>query len=207
MIDDVYDYCMGEGIYHKPYWDGHSHFVAGERFSSNDLLMAVRKILDQATLRIYLVEKEDVIIRYFICWYSVGLTDVPYRVFIDEVDMCRCFYYESISGEVVQFVLGNTVVPDRAYLEVQTSIEAEVSEDVFISFDICQMSGCEEKATCRHAVKVDLYLYVCDKHMEVIGKQLESASERKLFLAKNRKKRDYKKKLTKEEMLARVKLL
>ena len=209
MIDDVYDYFVGEGIYCTPTWDGHHHHVGGKSFTTTALCEEVKRILGMASLRIYLDCYEDVIVRYFIQWYTIEIKDVPYRVWVDDTNedgsMTRHFHYERFSGVVEKFVVGSwSKPPESVYKDLQTAIKVEESlkEDMLIPVDSCQMGSCSLKARHKHAVK-DTYLYVCDEHFSVIQEQISNAEKRK----KTRPNKNHvrKKKMSAEEARALIK--
>lgn len=197
--DDTLDFYEGRAIYHKPWWDGFQHHVALEQLTTRDLCLRVKEILERKPPRMYLDGKEDVILRYFITWFT-NTRDVPYQVWIDlEGDEHRVFFYEAFSGDIKRFQVGQGMsIPKESLESVQTHLgdEEKASDHLHVQLEKCQMGSCGKPSTHRIPVAGKRTLHtttldVCDAHFQSIEAQHKSADaqrERKRLIRKEKNK-------------------
>lgn len=201
-MDDAYDYFMAEGIYAKGFWDGHQHHVAGECITTNELCMRVKGILDRSTLLMYLDGVNDVILRYFIAWFTLEENDMPFHVWPDRVEGQRKFFYEKFSGSVQELNLKDRVTKESLG-STQTSIDVEESDKTYVTMRTCQMGSCTEGVVDTITLKSGMSLDVCAIHSKKVSEQVSDIKKSKAVKAAERKKANKnnpkKKKMTAEE--------
>ena len=195
MIEDAYDFFLGEGIHHDTLWDGHQHHVANQKLTTNELCVRVKEILEQSTLLVYLDRESDVIMRYFISWFSLIQVDIPILVWVDEEfddgHRERQFFYETFSGRVERFYTGPAMqIPPEAFESSQMSLHVENGQgNLHVDMEKCQMGSCPEDASNTIKVKGGLSICVCDSHKSGIDEQLSKVDERKKRKAVERREK------------------
>lgn len=195
MIDDIFDGLMGEGVYARPFWDGHQHHVAGRRFTTRELCAEVREILHREPLRTYLAFGHDVVVRYFISWYENRTSDMPLYVWVDEEDGVRLFFYETFKGDIRRFVVRDGMsIPQNAFEASQMAMRdaGGISEKRHVKVIRCMMGSCSNNAVRTVTIKSGASIEVCDEHLSGIQEQIskvEKAKAAKLAVRKSRGKK------------------
>mgnify|MGYP000496771444 CR=1 FL=1 len=186
--DDTCDFYEARAIYHHPCWDGFQHHVAARSFTTRELCIEVKRIMESLTLRMYLDRDELIIVRHFITWFT-NATDVPWQVWIDldEQDGRRIFYYETFAGVLRTFKLsGATSIPNESLRASQAGLlggEDAVHGLTHIRYEVCQLGSCGKPSTHRIPVKAKsgttTSLDVCDEHFEKMEQQRAGAEVHK----------------------------
>ena len=197
-MNDTFDYFSGTGIYHKPFYDGHQHCVAGQKLTTRELCIAVKTIIEKSPFLIYLDYEEDVITRYFISWYLLNPDDVPFYVWVDEeMDSNglrkRKLFYETFSGALKKLEIGRDVdVPKEVHNSTQSEMiigKIQKEKVQYVPLKYCMMYECGKVAKHQVTMKSGMSIDVCQECK--IG--VDESTSKEILRKKERKKRSYSK--------------